>query len=43
MTAVNSEEQTSHSISVYNGDSVEKVADRIGRVAGLIGTYIASS
>ena len=41
MTVVNSEEAnaTSYSISVYDGDSAEKVADRIRRVAGLIGMH----
>ena len=36
--AVNSEKASSHPIPVYDGDSAEKVADRIRRVAGLIGT-----
>ena len=38
VTVVNFEEATSHPIPVYDGDSAEKVADRIRRVAGLIGT-----
>ena len=40
VTVVNSEEDTSHSISIYDGDNAEKVADRIHRVTGISGTYI---
>ena len=42
MTAVNSEEKTSHSISIYDGDNAEKVTDRIRRVAGILGQQTIS-